>query len=84
MRSLTDFEDRLLADLLREHGAELAEIRRPVPSARRAAVSRPLWMVAAAAGMAGVITVGVTAMGGDTPAYAVTKDADGRVTGVAC
>lgn len=71
------FEDRLLGDLMSEHGSTLAEAQRPAP---RRATSRPLWIGGAALGVATAAAVGTTLLGGGSPAYAVTQNPDGTVT----
>jgi len=76
--AMTRFEDQLFDDLIREHGGELAVVTRP--AVRRPGVPRPVWLVAAAAGVAGAVIVGATVAGGGTPVYAVTRGADGVVT----
>jgi hypothetical protein len=74
---MTNFEDQLYADLLREHGSTLATTRPPAPSRRPIA---PLLAVGTGgltiAATAGVLTVA----GGGTPAYALTTHANGTVT----
>jgi hypothetical protein len=71
---MSEFEDRLFADLMREHGADLAGIRRPAP---RRGVPRPVWVTA---GAVGVLALGIGLAGTGTPAYAVTHGADGTIT----
>ncbi|GAA2805606.1 hypothetical protein [Crossiella cryophila] len=70
------FEERLLGNLMAEHGAELAE--GPAPRRRRGV--RPLWIAGAAAAVAGLVFAGVSVLGEGPPAFAVTKDNDGKVT----
>ena len=77
------FEDQLFADLLREHGDELAAVRRPGPGrppGARARVLRPVLAAAAVVGLAGAVVLGVNVVDGGTPAYAVSKDPNGMVT----
>lgn len=71
------FEERLLDDLVQRHGFEVSEAARPAP---RPSSARPLWIGAGALTIAGSIAVAVTVFGGNTPAFAVSKDADGVVT----
>jgi hypothetical protein len=71
------FEERLLGDLVRQHGVAVSEFVRPAPRLSR---TRPLVMAAGALTIAGSIAVAVTTFGGNTPAFAVSRDADGAVT----
>jgi hypothetical protein len=72
-----EFEDRLLSDLMRSHGAALAQAARPAP---RRSMPRPVWIAGSAAAVAGAAIAGMSAFGGVPPAYAVTRNADGTVT----
>ncbi|HEX4223307.1 MAG TPA: hypothetical protein VHZ97_13150 [Pseudonocardiaceae bacterium] len=76
---MNKFEDRLIGDLMEQHGPALAQLRRPEPSKRR---HRPLWLSGAAAVVIGAaIATSVTlAGGGGTPAYALTQNPNGTVT----
>jgi hypothetical protein len=74
---MSKFEDQLLADLMRTHGTELAEVRQPAAHRR---APRPVWIAAGVVGLAGAITLGVTVAGTGTPAYAVTHGRDGTIT----
>jgi len=79
---MTKFSDQLLTDLMSEHGATLADTG---PLAARGRQPRPVRRAALLAGGAGTLaaglTVGLTAFGGGTsPAYAVTRHADGTLT----
>lgn len=73
-----NFEDRLIGELMDEHGPALAVLERPEPRRRS---NRPLWMtggaLAVALAVAGVLTF---ATGSSSPAYAVTRNPDGTVT----
>ncbi|GLY49364.1 hypothetical protein [Lentzea sp. NBRC 102530] len=70
---MTTFKDKLLNDLMREHGETVEEApERPVRSAR------PLLAAAGVLALAGAATFAI--VGNDAPAYAVTKNADGTVT----
>jgi hypothetical protein len=71
------FEERLLGDLVQRHGVAIREAVRPAPHPSSA---RPLWIAAGALTVAGSIAVAVTGLGGNSPAFAVSKDADGVVT----
>ena len=89
---MTKFADQLFDDLIREHGSTLTNARPPAPrghiATRRAllAVGGGGVAVAAAAGVL-VATAGANpaahsglAAAGNTPAYAVTNNANGTVT----
>lgn len=71
------FEDKLLNDLMVEHGAELADAERP--PARRG-ISRPVWVTAGVLAVAATAAAGITVFGDTPPAYAVTRNDDGSVT----
>lgn len=72
------FEDRLIGDLMEQHGPALAELQRGGPTKRS---RRPLWLSGAVVVIAAVIATSVTlAGGGSTPAYAVTQNPNGTVT----
>jgi hypothetical protein len=75
---MSKFEDQLFADLMSEHGGELAATRRP-PVARRS-TARQVLVAAGTVGVAGAVGLGVTTLMSGTPAYAVTRAADGTVT----
>jgi hypothetical protein len=77
---MTKFEDRLLGQLMAEHGHHLRAVERPAPARRRA--RRRVWLAAGAAGAAAAVTAAVMALG-SAPAYAaysVTRHANGTVT----
>jgi hypothetical protein len=83
---MTNFEDKLLSDLMAEHGAQLRQLPRPgsdpatSPARRRPrAVRRPVWLATGATGVAAAVTAAVLALGGAAPAFAVTRGADGSV-----
>ncbi|MEH1125024.1 hypothetical protein [Micromonospora sp. CPCC 206061] len=71
------FEERLFGDLVQRHGGAISEAVRPAP---RPSSVRPLWIAAGALTVAGSIAIAVTGFGGNSPAFAVSKDADGVVT----
>jgi hypothetical protein len=76
---MTRFTDQLWSDLAREHGPALAQAGRPEPG--RARRSRPRVLAGSTLALVGVgaaVTVGLTATA-STPAFAVTKSADGSV-----
>jgi hypothetical protein len=73
---MADFTDRLWRDLVREHGDDLTRMHRSAP--RR---PRRRMLAAAAAGLAAAGTALVVALGtSGTPAFAVDRHPDGRVT----
>lgn len=75
---MTKFADQLFDDLMREHRSTLAHIRPPTPQ-RHIATRRTL-LAAGAGGVAVAATAGALVAGSGTPAYAVTKNANGTVT----
>jgi hypothetical protein len=72
---MSTYTDHLWQDLLREHGPSLAHAER-----RRSRVSRrPRVLVGSALGVAGVATALLLALGGATPAYAITTNGNGSI-----
>jgi hypothetical protein len=76
---MTKFADQLYDDLMREHGSLLAEIRPPAAS-RRSLGRRRALLAAGAGGLAAAATVAGLAVGGGSPAYALTTNSDGTIT----
>jgi hypothetical protein len=77
---MTKFADHLWSDLAREHGPALAHADQPEPG-RASLFRRPSILAGstlALAGAAAALTLGLTAAG-STPAFAVTRTADGSV-----
>ena len=77
---MTRYTDNLWRDLVREHGATLAHADRAEP-ARAALLRRPRVLAGSTLALAGVgtaLTLGLTAAT-STPAFAVTRSADGSV-----
>jgi hypothetical protein len=77
---MTRYTDNLWGDLVREHGATLAHADRAEP-ARAALLRRPRVLAGSTLALAGVgtaLTLGLTAAT-STPAFAVTRSADGSV-----
>jgi len=70
---MTKFEDRLLGQLMTEHGHQLPTVERPAPVRRR--VRRPVWLAAGAAGTVAAATAAVMALGSApaSAAYSVTQ-----------
>jgi len=79
---MTKFSDQLLADLMNEHGAALQDTSPLTAPRRRPRAVRRTALIAGGAGtLAAGLTVGLTAFGGGaSPAYAVTRHADGTLT----
>ncbi len=77
---MSKFTDRLWRELVREHGADLAQTRRPAAGPRRHA--RPRLLAGTTVGLAGVGSVVALAIGaaGTSPAFAVTSNSDGTVS----
>jgi hypothetical protein len=74
------FEDRLWTELVREHGRDLAQIRKPPQrSARR---PRPRLLLGTTVGLAGVGTALALLLSAasSSPAFAVSRNPDGTVT----
>jgi hypothetical protein len=73
------FEDRLWADLVRDHGSQLAAMPRRATTRR---IARPWLLGGSAIGIAGAATVLALALAATSPApaYAVTRNSDGTVT----
>ncbi|MCL2419121.1 MAG: hypothetical protein FWD04_07500, partial [Conexibacteraceae bacterium] len=82
---MSRFTDNLWRDLVREHGATLAQIERPAPgrTGRPTALRRPRILAGGSLGLAGVGVALVVALGGTAAtapaAFAVTKSNDGSV-----
>ncbi|SMD04379.1 hypothetical protein [Lentzea albidocapillata] len=70
---MTTFKDNLLNDLMCEHGQTVE-----VAPERHRRSARPLLAAAGVLAMAGAATIAI--VNSDSPAYAVTKNADGSVT----
>jgi hypothetical protein len=77
---MTKFTDRLWSDLVREHGAALANTVRPKRGGARL-LRRPRVLAGSTLGLAGIGTALVFALSaaGSPPAYAVTTQGDGSV-----
>jgi len=74
-----DFKDRLWRELVREHGADLAKMRRPATSRSRRA--RPRVLVGTTLGLSGLGAALALALSvaSSSPAFAVTPNHDGTV-----
>jgi hypothetical protein len=77
---MTEFEDNLWLEVVREHGHELAGARSSVRRHRRAA--RPQLLAGTTVGLAAAATAVALLFGASTspPAFAVTRNPDGTVT----
>jgi hypothetical protein len=76
---MTKFEDQLFTDLMQEYRPALEGICRPAVTRRRT-VPHPAWLATSAVGIAGAATTTAVLLGGGSPAYAVTSNANGSVT----
>jgi hypothetical protein len=79
---MTKFADQLYDDLMREHGPLLADTRPPAASRRPVGRRRALLAVGTGglAAAAVAATVAGLAVGGGSPAYALTANSDGTIT----
>jgi hypothetical protein len=77
---MSEFEDNLWLEVVREHGHELARAGRSVPRHRRA--TRPQLLASTTVGVAAIATAATLLLGVSTssPAFAVTRNPDGTVT----
>jgi hypothetical protein len=77
---MTEFEDNLWLEIVREHGAELASGGRPVRKQRW--MPRPQLLAGTTIGLATMTTAAVLLLGASTSpaAFAVTRNPDGTVT----
>jgi hypothetical protein len=77
---MSKFKDRLWKDLMREHGAELAQLSGP--EAARSRRARPRVLAGTSLGLAGIgaALALVLSAAGSSPAFAVTKNRDGTVS----
>jgi len=77
---MTEFDDNLWLEVVREHGHELARARRPVRKHRRA--RRPQVLAGSSVGLAAVATAAALLFSASTSprAFAVTRNPDGTVT----
>ncbi|QIS09245.1 hypothetical protein [Nocardia arthritidis] len=75
---MNKFENRLLGELMIEHGAALATADRT--EHRRRSPVRMAGIAVGALALAGVATVVVTTVGNDPQAFAVVRNPDGSVT----
>lgn len=77
---MSKFEDRLWRELVKEHGAQLAQMKPPAADHRRR--QRPKLLAGTTVGLAGVGTAValIVSAAGSSPAFAVTRNNDGTVT----
>jgi hypothetical protein len=76
---MTKFEDQLYADLIHQHGQDLAGVARPTAS-RRAITPGRVLIATGAGGVAVAAAVGALTAGGGAPSYALATNPDGTVT----
>jgi hypothetical protein len=80
---MSKFTDHLWSDLVREHGATLAQADRPEPVRARGArfLRRPRFLAGSTLGLAGVGAALVLILGGSAApaAFAITTNSDGSV-----
>jgi uncharacterized membrane protein YgcG len=77
---MSKFEDRLWRDLVRRHGADLAEMTRP--GTKRTRRARPRLLAGTSVALAGVGTAAVLLLSAASspPAFAVNRNSDGTYT----
>jgi len=77
---MSKFEDRLWRDLVRRHGADLAELNQP--AAKRARPARPRLLAGTTVALAGIGTAVVLLLSAASSpaAFAVSRNADGTYT----
>ena len=77
---MSKFEDRLWRELVRRHGADLAQMTRP--AAKRARRARPRLLAGTSLALAGVVAALalVLSAASSPPAFAVSRNPDGTVT----
>ena len=77
---MSKFEDRLWRDLVRKHGADLAQMTRPAAKRARPARPRLLAGTSVALAVAGTALALVLSAASSPPAFAVSRNADGTYT----
>ena len=77
---MSKFEDRLWRDLVRKHGADLAQMTRPAPKNARRGRPRLLAGTSIGLAVAGTAAVLVLSAASSPPAFAVNRNSDGTVT----
>jgi hypothetical protein len=77
---MSKFEDRLWRDLVRKHGADLAQMTRP--AAKQARRTRPRLLAGTSIGLAvaGTVAALVLSAASSPPAFAVSRNSDGTWT----
>ena len=77
---MSKFEDRLWRELVRRHGADLAQMTRP--GSKRAQRARPRLLAGTSVALAGVLSAValVLSAASSPPAFAVNRNPDGTVT----
>ena len=79
---MSKFEDRLWRDLVRKHGAALAQMTRPAPRTSGHARRRPRLLAGTSIGLAVAVTAAalVLSAASSPPAFAVNRNSDGTWT----
>jgi uncharacterized membrane protein YgcG len=77
---MSKFEDRLWRDLVRKHGADLAQMTRPAPKQARRARPRLLAGTSIGLAVAGTAAALVLSAASSPPAFAVSRNSDGTWT----
>ena len=77
---MSKFEDRLWREIVRRHGADLAQVTRPAAKPARRARPRLLAGTSVALAVAGAIVALVLSAASSPPAFAVSRNADGSYT----
>jgi hypothetical protein len=79
---MSKFEDRLWRDLVRKHGADLAQMTRPAPRTSGHARGRPRLLAGTSIGLAVAVTAAalVLSAASSPPAFAVNHNSDGTWT----
>ncbi len=77
---MSKFEDRLWRDLVRKHGADLAQMTRPAPKRARRARPRLLAGTSIGLAVAGTAAALVLSAASSPPAFAVSRNSDGTWT----
>jgi hypothetical protein len=77
---MSKFEDRLWRELVRKHGADLAQMDSPTAKPARRARPRLLAGTSVALAVAGTVVALVLSAASSPPAFAVSRNADGTYT----
>src|SRR5215468_457819 len=77
---MSKFEDRLWREVVRRHGADLAQMTRPPAKPARRARPRILAGTSVALAVAGAVVALVLSAASSPPAFAVSRNSDGTYT----